>query len=155
MKDTLTKQFTGLTRHDRTTHTLHLLPGSCGKFRCALLQGDRGLEVGTLTNPNTSTGSILCNSIKYTSQYYCHVLILHHGMVVHDVCITLASYPERPGYEASIMHMSNSTYSPGQVVGVISKVTPGIGSGSNTIRWEISCRRKYCSNLGNTRTCIT
>jgi len=33
---------------------------------------------------------------------------------------------------------------------VISKVTPGIGSGSNTIRWEISCRRKYCSNLGNT-----
>lgn len=77
------------------------------------------------------------------------------GMVVHDVCITLASYPERPGYEASIMHMSNNTYSPGQVVGVISKVTPGIGSGSNTIRWEISCRRKYCSNLGNTRTCIT
>ena len=71
-------------------------------------------------------------------------------MVVHDVCITLASYSERPGYEASIMHTSNCTYSPGQEVGVISKVTPGIGSGSNTIRWEISCRRKYCSNLGNT-----
>ena len=79
MKDTLTKQFTSFphtvintTWHNMLTHTLHLLPGSCGKFGCALLQGDRGLEVGTLTNPNTSTGSILCNSIEYTSQY-CHV----------------------------------------------------------------------------------